>query len=126
MQTYTQICRNCAKSCAPFPEISVIVIAEITSIHFQERKSTNNSLASVAGTREELRRRPREEAREVAPGPHGVGLARPELKGEMTARDRTIRTFHIRVRSKFLESNENHEKPRILASNFKNFRNFQH
>ena len=36
---------------------------------------------------------------------------RPELKGEMTARDRTIRTIQIRVRSEFLESKENHEKP---------------
>ena len=31
-----------------------------------------------------------------------VVLPGPKLKGEMTARDRTIRTFHIRVRSKIL------------------------
>ena len=33
-----------------------------------------------------------------------------ELKGEMTARDRTIRTIPVGVRSEFLESKENHEK----------------
>ena len=39
-----------------------------------------------------------------------VDSSPPELKGEMTARDRTIRTIQIGVRSEFLESKENHEK----------------
>ena len=42
----------------------------------------------------------------------------PKLKGEMTAMDRTIRTFQIRVRSEFLESKENHEKHRREKNHF--------
>ena len=43
-----------------------------------------------------------------------------------SARDRTIRTFQIGVRSEFLESKENHEKHRReknhILSKFRNFR----
>ena len=47
-----------------------------------------------------------------------AGFPAWELKGEMTARDRTKRTIQIRVRSEFLESKENHEKHRREKNHF--------
>ena len=41
----------------------------------------------------------------------GYKLFTTKLISVRSARDRTIRTFQIRVRSEFLESKENHEKP---------------
>ena len=40
----------------------------------------------------------------------------PELSQVRSARDRTIRTFQIGVRSEFLESKENHEKALLRSS----------